>query len=106
MDDLIAIRQTNRRISGFYDCALPGMRRRFQDYLQRVDPLLDGPTVRLLERIMFDMERMIKDSQALLAEFPQFRLDDQAWLESLRRQEMSQSQIVEPARVAEPVRAA
>jgi hypothetical protein len=46
LDELRAVRETDKRIAGFYDCALPALRRRFGDYLSQVDQLLDGPTVR------------------------------------------------------------
>src|SRR5882672_4204118 len=57
LDDLASTAETGKRIAGFYDCVLPDLDKRFRAYLGRVDPLLDGPTVRILERVMIDTAR-------------------------------------------------
>lgn len=94
LDDLAATVETKKRVAGFYDCVLPSLERRFRDYLGRVDPLLDGPTVRILERILFDIDRMTTEGRALREEVPAVRLDDTAWLDSLRQREASLEDIV------------
>src|SRR5262249_19770167 len=76
---------TSRRIAALYDCLLPDLEGRFRQYLERVDTLLDGPTVRILERITGDMTRMAADSRALLDEVPAVKLSDSKWLDGLRR---------------------
>ena len=86
--------ETDKRVAGFYDCLLPGLERRFRDYMGQVDQLLDGPTVRVLERILFDMERMKRECQALRQEVPAVASTDPAWLESQRRRESSLRDIV------------
>jgi hypothetical protein len=97
LDELRATKETARRIAGYYDCALPGLRRRFETYLSQVDHLLDGPTVRLLDRILHDMDRMLDEARKLREEMPAFRLADAAWLESLRRLEAGAGPIVAQA---------
>lgn len=91
---LAATAETDKRVAGFYDCVLPGLERRFQEYIAQVDPLLDGPTVRILERILFDLARMRKECQALRGEVPAVASTDAAWLESQRRREVSLVDIV------------
>jgi hypothetical protein len=105
MDELLATADTAKRIAGFYDCALPALRRRFEEYLAQVDQLLDGPTVRLLDRIRYDMERMVEESRKLREEIPAFKGSDARWLENLRRREAAVAQIAVEAPAAEPVRA-
>jgi hypothetical protein len=56
--------------------------------------LLDGPTVRILDRILFDIDRMTTEGRALREEVPALRLDDTAWLDSLRQREASLEDIV------------
>jgi hypothetical protein len=87
LDDLAATIETDKRIAGFYDCLVPGLERNFRDYLGHVDPLLDGPTVRILERIMADLGRMTSESRTLREEVPAIKLGDPSWLEDLRRRE-------------------
>jgi hypothetical protein len=96
LGDLAARTETDRRVAGFYDCVLPGLERRFRAYVQDVDPLLDGPTVRILERILFDIERMKREGQALREEAPAVASTDAAWLEAERRREASLADIVAP----------
>jgi hypothetical protein len=89
LGDLAATTETSKRIAGFYDCMLPALERMFRDYLSRVDPLLDGPTVRILERVTTDLARMKAEGEALREELPGIALSDPGWLESLRRRENS-----------------
>ena len=92
--EVAATAETNKRIAGFYDCVLPGLERKFRSYLERVDPLLDGPTVRILERVLLDIARMVSESKALREDAPAVKLDDPAWLDGLRRREVSLSAVV------------
>ena len=94
LGSLAATAETDRRVAGFYECVLPGLERRFRGYMGQVDPLLDGPTVRILERILFDMARMKNECQALRRELPAVASTDAAWLESQRRREASLVDIV------------
>lgn len=94
LGELAATAETDRRVAGFYDCVLPGLERRLQAYLGQVDPLLDGPTVRIVERILFDIARMKKDCQLLRQELPALASTDAAWLEGQRRREASLVDIV------------
>jgi hypothetical protein len=94
VDDLARTAETDRRVAGFYDCVLPALERRFQEYVGDVDPLLDGPTVRILERIQFDIARMKREGQALREELPAVASTDAAWLDALRRRESSLVDIV------------
>lgn len=94
LDDVRSIDDTAQRVAAFYDVVLPALERRMRDYLTQVDMLLDGPTVRILERIFFDMTRMTGERDALYEEAPALRLDDDAWLAAQREQESSVAAIV------------
>lgn len=104
LGNLAATTETDRRVAGFYDCMLPGLERRFRDYIGKVDPLLDGPTVRILDRILFDIERMRTECQALRQELSAVASTDVSWLEDQRRSEASLVHIV-VGRVANSVSA-
>jgi hypothetical protein len=105
LDDLAATVETDRRIAGFYDCVLPSLDRRFQDYVHRVDRLLDEPTVRTLARITADAARMADESRALREEVPAVALRDVAWLDGLRRREESLGAAAVPHLAGQPASA-
>lgn len=105
LDELRATTETAKRIAGFYDCALSGLHRRFEEYLSQVDPLLDGPTVRLLDRIRYDMDRMVAESRKLREEIAAFKEVDRHWLEALRGREAAVARIATDVPVVEPARA-
>ena len=87
--DLASTSDTSKRVAAFYECVLPALDRMFREYLTRVDPLLDGPTVRILERIAIDLARMTGEGRALWEEVPALMLTDRAWLDGLRGRERS-----------------
>lgn len=105
LDELRATRETAKRIAGFYDCALPALRRRFDEYLAQVDHLLDGPTVQLIDRICHDMDRMLAESRKLREEIPAFKLADPRWLDALRSSEAAVPAVAAEVPIAEPARA-
>lgn len=92
--DVAQTTDTSQRIAGFYDCLLPSLDRRLQDYLGAVDTLLDAPTIRVIERILADSARMVADSRTLRAEVPAVRLADAGWLLRLRERETRLHDIV------------
>ena len=75
--------ETDKRVAGFYDCLLPGLERRFRDYMGQVDQLLDGPTVRILERILFDFPRLASERARFAVERPDLPAPDTQWLAGL-----------------------
>jgi hypothetical protein len=106
LDAVRAVPETWKRMAAFYDCALPALKRRFDAYLANVDPLLDGPTVRLIDRIDFDMQRMIEESRSLRGQMPAFQVADPAWADALRAREAAIVQLVaEAVPAVEPARA-
>jgi hypothetical protein len=94
LTELARTTDTSKRVAGFYDGVLPGLDRRFRDYLNRVDTMLDGPTVRIVERITADNARMVSESRALRDEVPAARLTDRKWLDDLREREVGLRDIV------------
>jgi len=102
LGDVAASTQSDRRVAAFYDCMLAGLARRYRDYVARVDPLLDGPTLRIVEHILVDIARMKTEGQALRDEVPGVASTDAAWLEGLRRREAELADIV-VGRPVEPV---
>ncbi|GAB3778020.1 hypothetical protein GCM10028796_57860 [Ramlibacter monticola] len=94
LSDLAETSASDRRVAAFYDCLLPALERRYRDYLGRVDSLLDGPTLRIIDHILFDLARMKTEGQALREELPAVASTDAAWLDALRRHELEFTEIV------------
>ncbi len=101
--ELAGTSDTAKRIAGFYDAVLPDLLARFDAYLERVDHLLDAPTLRILERIRSDAGRMNAESGTLRDEVPAVGLDDAEWLSDLRRRLAGMGDVVQyrPARSTE-----
>ncbi|MFQ5702923.1 MAG: hypothetical protein ACE5HT_02765 [Gemmatimonadales bacterium] len=70
LENLDAITRTPDRIAVFYDAVLPDLEQRYRAYLIDADPLLDEPTIRILERALSDFSRMLRDRDQLLTERP------------------------------------
>lgn len=60
----------SERLAAFYDVFLPDLERRYRDYLAATDPMLDEPSVRVIERILTDLTRMAAESRQTRAERP------------------------------------
>ena len=70
---------TMERLAGLHDGLMPDLEARYRDYIARTDRLNDEPTVRILERILFDCERLRADRAAFPAIRPDLVLTDAGW---------------------------
>jgi hypothetical protein len=94
LEDIAAVRETEHRVAAFYDVVLPALERRGREYMDSVDPLLDAPTVRILERHFSDFARMTAESREVRAEILGARTVDSAWTTELQQREASITEIV------------
>jgi hypothetical protein len=60
-----AARATADRVSIVYEALLPGLAARFQKYIDGADPILDQPSVVILERFIREMQRMSAEGAEL-----------------------------------------
>jgi hypothetical protein len=95
LNDIGKVTDTQKRIAAFHDCILPSLDQRMRDYALRVDNMLDGPTMRLFDRFMWENGRMVQAAARLREEMPQFRLSDRAWLAAVRQRDMALWDIVQ-----------
>jgi hypothetical protein len=51
-----------------YDAVLPDLRRRYQQYIESVDPLMDEPTVHIAERAALDLQRLLRERDEVISE--------------------------------------
>ncbi len=70
---------TAQRVAGYFDTVMTDLEARYRRHLEESDPLLDEPTVRILERVLGDLARMRRDRDLLAAERPDLALADATW---------------------------
>lgn len=59
---------TAERLSALYEALLPGLVRRYETYIAETDPILDEPTVVIMQRIVADLNRQSAQARALTRE--------------------------------------
>jgi hypothetical protein len=59
---------TVEKIASLYDAVLPGLVRRYETYVSGTDPILDEPTIVIMERIIADLKRQSAQARGLLKE--------------------------------------
>ena len=74
---------TPQRLAALYDVLLPALVTRYQRYLNLTDSLSDAPTVRILERELADISRMLASARALRQELPPLQMDTPQWATAL-----------------------
>jgi hypothetical protein len=94
LEDFSRTASTSEKIHGFYEVMLPGLAARYRAYLAQTDRLLDEPTVRVVERILEEFNRMQDESRRLRVELAQLPLADQAWLSRLAQLEAAETSII------------
>lgn len=57
--------ETADRVSTFYEVLLPALAARFQQYIDASDPILDQPSVVILERFVREMNRMCAEAASM-----------------------------------------
>lgn len=68
LEPLTTVTATADRIANLYDVVLPDLAARYATYVAEADPLLDEPSVRVIERIRADFPRFTQDRATVIAE--------------------------------------
>jgi len=68
LDDVRDLTATAQRLAALYDAVLPGLARRYEEYLEQADPILDAPSFVVVDRILSDLRRQRGDAQELRRE--------------------------------------
>ena len=63
---IAAAESTADRVAALYEAALPALAARYRRYLAETDPLMDEPTVRIVESALADLARMQSDRNRIL----------------------------------------
>lgn len=94
---------TLERVTGFYDGVLPDLASRYRQYIAATDPLNDEPTVRTMERVLFDLPRLLRDRAELADQRPDLLVGDGSWPERIGALAKAEAEFVTdrlPARTA------
>lgn len=68
LKDVVKTTTTADRTSVFYDGVVPGIIARFKQYIAATDPILDEPSIVILQRNIADLERQRVDAAELQRE--------------------------------------
>lgn len=68
LDEVAATEGTAARLAALYDGVLPGLMTRYEEYVNDTDPILDQPSIIIIERILRDLQRQREEATALQAE--------------------------------------
>jgi hypothetical protein len=68
LKDAAKAESTSDRISTLYDGVLPGLIERYRSYVAATDPILDEPSVVIIDRIVRELERQRVEAAALQRE--------------------------------------
>jgi hypothetical protein len=92
LDEVSSATATTDRVGLLYSGFLPGLAQRYGHYLETAYPILDEPSVRIVERISVDLARIREESRELVAECPQFgQADSKSVADFARREAMVES---------------
>ena len=68
LDEASAARSTGERVATLYEGLLPGLVGRYRRYVAETDPILDEPSVVIIERIVKTLERQRDEAGTLCTE--------------------------------------
>jgi hypothetical protein len=68
LDAVVRTPNTSDRLASLYEGVLPGLERRYRAYIEHTDPILDEPSIIILENILRDFQRQRRDAQQVLSE--------------------------------------
>jgi len=68
LEDVAALSGSGERLAALYGVVLRGLEQRYERYLRETDPVLDGPSVVILERILEDSRRQRNEADGLAGE--------------------------------------
>jgi hypothetical protein len=87
LNTVSGIEATQQRLAAIYDVVLPSLSTHYRRFLENTDQLADAPTVRILERQLNDIDRMLQSNRDMCSELPDLFLNDQSWIDTLTEQE-------------------
>jgi hypothetical protein len=94
LDGISGFLSASERVQSVYDALVPDLARRYHECLRLADPLLDQPTIRIVERIVQDLDRLQNERREMLADVTLAPLAPD-WARQLRDRLAAEVEIVE-----------
>ena len=79
LDTLAGLTDTAERAEAMYAGFLPDLEKRYQAYLDGTNQMQDEPSVRVIERVLSDFQRMQADYRQFRDQRPDLRPKDKGW---------------------------
>jgi hypothetical protein len=95
LERLAAVASTGDRVDGFYDALLPDVGSRLRHYRDETDGMVDEPSVRILDRVLTDYDRMRQERDAMRADPPGLPAGRADWVRELRASLAAVSDVVD-----------
>ncbi|MBW3564847.1 MAG: hypothetical protein KY459_08985 [Acidobacteria bacterium] len=73
LDEMATVEGAADRLAAMYDITIPALGKLYDKYLDLTDHLLDAPSVKVIERIRWGVERMTTDVEELREKLPGLR---------------------------------
>jgi len=80
LQSALAVSGTSERVATLYDAILAGLERRYRAYISQTDPILDEPSIVILERLLRDVERQRREADSLRATLKLHKADAQTFI--------------------------
>ena len=84
LDQALAVKGTSERLAVLYDAIMPGLESRYRAYISDTDPILDEPSILVLERILRDYEKQRREADAVRSALKLQKGDGKAFVASDR----------------------
>lgn len=73
LDEMATVEGAGDRLAAMYDVTIPALVNLYQRYLDLTDHLLDAPSVKVIDRILWGVEKMKKEVEDLREKLPGLR---------------------------------
>ena len=94
LETMASAQGTLDRVTAFYDLFLPDLEHRYRAHVAITDPIGDEPSIRIIERILFDFPRHAAERARLGADRPDLPPPDASWLSSFATLIVSEREFV------------
>jgi len=94
LEHVSSIAESPNRLAAIYSILIPALSERYRTYATQVDPVMDEPSLRIIERILQSHARMTPEFQELLADLPQLQSASADLLQQLRIEESATPRVL------------
>jgi hypothetical protein len=90
VEELAHVEDSAERVHAFYGLAMAALEARYRAYIETTDNLLDEPSVRIIERVLHDFDRMRRERDLTLNECRHLKPGESSQLKEWKARETAQ----------------